>query len=83
MDNAELESLLTRVFQADLSVGTEAFRDELLVRCLDVLGADDGTAQSDATLLAFNGGRDLDDGELEFLAAAGDLDTIPPAPKLP
>jgi len=52
------EDELRRILSQDLSVGTEAFRDALLARCLDVLAAGDGA--------------DLGDDELELLAAAGD-----------
>ena len=49
---------IEQLLQVDLSTGTEAFRDALLKRCLEELGADgEGTA--------------LDDAELEMLAAAG------------
>ena len=60
------EREIAKVLQQDLSKGTEAFRDALLRRCLDVLDSD-------------NDGRSLDDDELEMLAAAGDLGamTIP------
>lgn len=50
---------IIRVLSTDFSAGSEASRDALLVRCLDVLGADDD-------------GTDLEDEELEMLAAAGD-----------
>ena len=57
MDEKELERLL----KLDLSVGTEAFRDELLARCLSEL---------------HDHGRELDDSELEMLAAAGNIESI-------
>lgn len=59
MDDAGFEQLLTRLLEQDLSVGTGAFRDALLVRCLDELGSSCR-------------GRTLADGDLELLAAAGD-----------
>ena len=41
----------------DFSVGTDAFRDDLLERCKDMLGTD---------------GSRIDDSDLDMLAAAGD-----------
>ena len=49
---------LTRMLGEAHSAGTEAFRDALLARCLDVLDEDE---RSD----------DLTDGDLDLLAAAG------------
>ena len=60
MEERELDKTLEQLFQQDLSAGTEEFRDELLARCLDVLGADDGVDE-------------IDDGLLDMLAAAGDV----------
>ena len=57
------EKDLAKVLQADLSAGTEGFRDALLERCLSVLGAD-----GDAFL--------LDDSALDMLAAAGSPDAL-------
>lgn len=59
MDEREFEDMLRRVLQQDFSAGTEGFRDALLDRCLAELDA---------------GGRviELDDGDLEMLAAAGE-----------
>ena len=64
MDESAIERLLGR----DLSEGTEAFRDALLYRCLEVLGqADEGIP--------------LDDDALDLLSAAGELGACvtPPA----
>lgn len=54
------ERELRRIVSQDFSVGTEAFRDALLARCLEVLGEDGAAAE-------------LGDEELELLAAAGDM----------
>ncbi len=54
MDEKQIE----RLFRIDLSLGTEAFRDALLARCLAALGSDE---------YAF----ELDDDDLDLLAAAG------------
>ena len=56
MNDGMIEQLLSQ----DLSAGTEAFREELLARCLAVLECNDV-------------GMALEDDELEMLAAAGDL----------
>lgn len=53
------EDELRRILSQDLSAGTEAFRDALLARCLQVLGKNGAAAE-------------LADEELELLAAAGD-----------
>lgn len=50
---------MAQLLNCDFSVGTEAFREDLLKRCLAVLGADDG-------------GICLADEDLEMLAAAGE-----------
>ena len=55
MDERDIE----RILRQDLSKDTDEFRDELLSRCLSVLGSQDGV--------------ELDDSDLELLAAAGDL----------
>ncbi|MBR1829068.1 MAG: hypothetical protein IJ781_06100 [Atopobiaceae bacterium] len=60
MDEHEFEEMLGQVLGQDLSIGTEAFRDTLLERCLDELEADEE-------------GVALDDADLDMLAAAGDL----------
>lgn len=60
MTDREFEQMLEQSLQHDYSVGTEAFRDELLERCLTVLGAGDE-------------GRVIADDDLEMLAAAGDV----------
>ena len=59
MDDRQFEQALARLLREDHSAGTETFRDELLVRCLAVLDAD---CRAD----------ELDDADLEMLAAAGD-----------
>ena len=59
MDEREFEQMIERLMKLDFSIGTEAFRDDLLSRCLAVL-ASDGEC------------REVDDAELELLAAAGD-----------
>lgn len=53
------EERVRQLFRQDLSAGTDAFREELLERCLDALH-DEET------------GREVDDSELDMLAAAGD-----------
>ena len=58
MDERDIE----RILRQDLSKGTDEFRDELLSRCLAVLGSQDGV--------------ELDDSDLELLAAAGDLSAL-------
>jgi len=58
MDDAEFERFLGRLLNQDLSVSTEEFRDDLLGRCLDVLGCD-------------NDGAFIDEADLDLIAAAG------------
>lgn len=58
MNDRDFEILLKKLLAQDLSAGTEAFRDALLDRCLDVLCEDDGL--------------EVSDDDLELLAAAGD-----------
>lgn len=60
MDDSRFEQMLEKLLKQDFSVGTEAFRDALLVRCLNELNED-----SEEAFLA--------DDELELLAAAGDF----------
>lgn len=48
------------LLEQDLSVGTDEFRDKLLSKCLDVLCAEDSVIE-------------LDDADLDMLAAAGDI----------
>lgn len=57
-DNFEL--MLAQTLKQDASIGTEAFRDALLARCLAVLNADDEE------------GLELTDYQLGLLSAAGD-----------
>lgn len=61
MDGNEFEQMIRTLMQADLSAGTEAFREELLARCLEELDAG-----------SCDGGAELDDSALDLLAAAGD-----------
>lgn len=63
MSNREYEQTLERVLSQDFSDGTEAFRDELLNRCLAVLESDEHASV-------------IPDEELEMLAAAGDIHQI-------
>ena len=65
MSEAEFENRLKRLFNHDFSEGSETFRDSLLARCIEELDAD-----------SEDGERDLEDSELENLAAAGDLSQI-------
>ena len=60
VDDRELDKMLERLMKQDLSAGTDAFRDDLLERCKAVLDADDE-------------GTYIDDAELDWLAAAGDV----------
>ena len=53
------EREIARLMQLDFSEGTETFRDALLARCLDALRPE-------------NQMRELDDDDLDMLAAAGD-----------
>ena len=53
------ERMIERLMKSDFSAGTDAFREDLLARCLDVLGADDDQC------------AEVDDSDLEMLAAAG------------
>lgn len=59
MGDRKFEQLVERLMKLDFSIGTEAFRDALLQRCLAVLDADES-------------GKRLDDADLELLSAAGD-----------
>ena len=54
----------------DFSMGTEAFREALLERCLDELDADVDESEECA---------DIDDAQLELLAAAGDPFLLDPS----
>ena len=58
MNEREFEEMFAKLMKQDFSVGTEKFREELLQRCLQILDQDEGV--------------ELDDSELEMLAAAGD-----------
>ncbi len=52
------EAQLAKILSHDYSIGTERFRDELLVRCLDNLDADPYAVE-------------LNEFELDLLSAAG------------
>ena len=59
MVEREFERMLERLLGQDFSIGTEAFRDALLARCLDELDADDETVvigDDDLVLIAAAGG---------------------------
>ena len=58
MDARELEQRLGQFMSRDFSAETGAFRDALLQRCLDVLDAG-------------SEGAEIDDADLDLLAAAG------------
>lgn len=60
MEEREFERMLEGLMSSDCSKGTEAFRDALLERCLTVLGEDTECVE-------------LDDEDLDMLAAAGDV----------
>lgn len=60
MEGRRFERMIGRLMKQDLSAGTEAFREELLGRCLDVLDADDVEEC-----------REVSDSDLDMLAAAG------------
>lgn len=60
MDERQFEEMLSRVLQHDLSSNSETFRDELLARCLEIIEAEDS-------------GCDLNDEQMDLLAAAGEL----------
>lgn len=71
MDEQRLEHILEKHMKQDFSHGTEAFRDDLLARCLEALSVrDDATRSED--------GEDIDEADLELLAAAGIF--LPPLP---
>lgn len=57
VDDRTFDKMLNRLMKQDFSVGTDAFRDDLLERCKDMLGTD---------------GSRIDDSDLDMLAAAGD-----------
>ena len=60
MAESSFDQKLDQLMGQDLSIGTEAFREDLLNRCLAIMGAD-------------SSGIELDDGELDLLSAAGDV----------
>lgn len=59
VNEGAFEQSLERLMRQDLSTGTEAFRERLLAECLDAIAQGDDCVE-------------LDDDELEMLAAAGD-----------
>ena len=67
MSDDKLEKMLERLLKQDYSVGTEAFRDALLSRCLEELNEaeSDNGEEHDVVVLS--------DDELELLSAAGDI----------
>ena len=60
MEEQEFEQMVKQLLGKDCSEGTEAFRDDLLKRCLAVLDAD-------------SEGVPIADEDLDMLAAAGDM----------
>jgi len=59
VNDHEFELKLERLMKQDLSAGTEAFREDLLGRCLSVLDTEEP-------------GVEIPDEALDLLAAAGD-----------
>lgn len=75
MEDREFENTLERLMKQDLAAGTEAFRDELLARCLATLGSDDaGERDAEPEFHAF----EVSDADLDLLAAAGEP-VLPPS----
>lgn len=70
MNNYMIEKSLKRHLQSSSSEGSEAFRDELLARCLSLL--DSGVSEGCETPEC----APLEDDDLEMLAAAGDLSSL-------
>ncbi|MBQ9057792.1 MAG: hypothetical protein IJ125_01250 [Atopobiaceae bacterium] len=70
MDAHEFEDKLQQLLEHDLAAGSEEFRDALLARCLALLDTADS---SSSDVLEY---RELDDSELEMLAAAGDVSAL-------
>ena len=64
MEESEFEQELRRLFRNAHAAGRAEFRESLLARCLAVLRENDA-------------GAELDDSELELLAAAGDVQAAP------
>lgn len=75
MEDREFEGMLEQLMKQDLAAGTEAFRDDLLARCLATLGSD-GAGERDAEpeFHAF----EVSDADLDLLAAAGEP-VLPPS----
>lgn len=71
VDGQEFEDKLRQLLKQDFSIGTEAFRDKLLARCLEMLGSDDDPV-ADETFDQ----RELSDAALDLLAAAGDASML-------
>lgn len=71
MSNGRFEQKLAELLRQDFSAGTDTFREELLVRCLEVVHADtrDKAADPDAGCRI----AELSDADLGTLAAAGDF----------
>lgn len=63
MDEREFEQTLVQLMRRDASADSDAFRESLLERCLEVLDADGGCSP-------------VDDADLDLLSAAGDVSTI-------
>ena len=70
MDDRQFEGVLAGLLKADFAAGTEGFRSELLARCLAELRTN---PDADEGADALDGPVELEDANLEFLAAAGDL----------
>lgn len=66
MNDQEFNQLLEQALGQNLSAGTDTFRDDLLARCLEILSASEHVTE-------------LDDSQLELLAAAGI--PFPPPPE--
>ena len=74
MDDRQFEQMLAKLLRYDFSAETDAFREELLARCLEVLDAD--TRSEASELDADCHVVELNDADLELLAAAGDTTGI-------
>ena len=71
---AEFEQSVERLMKQDFAAGTATFRDNLLARCLDVLGEDAPAWNATGNIAEHAGDdepRELSDSALELLAAAG------------
>ena len=75
MEDREFEGMLEQLMKQDLAAGTEAFRDDLLARCLATLGSDSaGERDAEPEFHAF----EVSDADLDLLAAAGEP-VLPPS----